>query len=54
MEMARFQHGGRHERGHMTVGVHMSAQNLVPHGERSLFMVSFINDETALIDALAR
>jgi hypothetical protein len=32
----------------------MSAQNLVSHGERSLFMFSFINDDTALIDVLAR
>ena len=52
--MHPLEHGGHSHGGSMMGGSPMMGRNTVPTGQRNLFMFSMVNDQNAIMDALAR
>lgn len=52
--MHPLEHGGHSHGGAMMGGSPMMGRNVVPTGQRNLFMFSVANDQHAMMDALAR
>lgn len=52
--MHPLEHGGHSHGGSMMGGSPMMGHNTVPTGQHNLFMFSMVNDQNAIMDALAR